>query len=166
MVEVCIELKHYTKALEYVERSKARNLVELVATRDLYPKGDIPETVLNELSRLRREIDAEQRRLDNQQTNRNSNGGTISGERSLPIDSLQTTSRDSTHLTQLRQQLDELLVRDIQPIDPDFLLTQEVKGILYSDIQALTAENTAILEWYILGDKFLTFIITPNHQIL
>ena len=162
MVEVCIELKHYTKAIEYVERSKARNLVELLATRDLYPKGDIPETILNELSRLRREIDVEQRRLDNQQTNRNSNGGTISGEGRLPIHSLQTTSRDSTHLTQLRQQLDELLVRDIQPIDPDFLLTQEVKGILYSDIQALTAENTAILEWYILDDKFLTFIITPQ----
>ncbi|MEG4069759.1 CHAT domain-containing protein, partial [Microcoleus sp. Pol11C2] len=162
MVEVCIELQRYTEAIEYVERSKARNLVELLATRDLYPKGDIPETVLNELSRLRREIDVEQRRLDKQQTTRNSNSGTISGERSLPIDSLQTTSRDSTNLTQLRQQLDELLVRDIQPIDPDFLLTQEVKGILYSDIQALTAENTAILEWYILGDKFLTFIITPQ----
>ena len=162
MVEVCLKLKNYTEAIEYVERSKARNLVELLATRDLYPKGDIPETVLNELSRLRREIDAEQRRLDNQQTNRNSNSGTISGERSLPIYSLQTTSRDSTNLTQLRQQLDELLVRNIQPIDPDFLLTQEVKGILYSDIQALTAENTAILEWYILGDKFLTFIITPQ----
>jgi CHAT domain-containing protein/predicted enzyme related to lactoylglutathione lyase len=162
MVEVCLKLKNYTAAIEYVERSKARNLVELLATRDLYPKGDIPETVLNELSRLRREIDAEQRRLDNQQTNRNSNYGTISGERSLPIDTLQTTSRDSTNLTQLRQQLDELLVRDIKPIDPDFLLTQEVKGILYSDIQALTAENTAILQWYILGDKFLTFIITSQ----
>ncbi|MEG4359112.1 CHAT domain-containing protein, partial [Microcoleus sp. Aus8_D1] len=162
IVEVCLEQKNYTAAIEYAERSKARNLVELLATRDLYPKGDIPENVLNELSRLRREIDAEQRRLDYQQTNRDSNSGTISGERSLQIDRLQTTSRDSTHLTQLRQQLDELLVRDIKPIDPDFLLTQEVKGILYSDIQALTAENTAIVEWYILGDKFLTFIITPQ----
>ncbi|UNU25284.1 CHAT domain-containing protein [Microcoleus vaginatus] len=162
MVEVCLKLKNYTEAIEYVERSKARNLVELVATRELYPKGDLPQTVLKELSRLRQEIDAEQRRLDNQQTNRNSNGGTISGERGLQIDTLQTTSRDQTHLTQLRQQLDELVVRDIKPIDPDFLLTQEVKGIFYSDIQALTAENTAILEWYILGDKFLTFIITPQ----
>ncbi len=162
MVEVCLELKNYTEAIEYAERSKARNLVELLATRDLYPKGDIPETVINELSRLRREIDAEQRRLENEQTNRNSNSGTISGERSLQIDSLQTTSRDSTNLTQLRQQLDKLLVRDIQPIDPDFLLTQEVKGISYSDIQALTAENTAIIEWYILEDKCLTFIITPQ----
>jgi hypothetical protein len=66
----------------------------------------------------------------------------------------------------LRQQLDELIVRDITPIDPDFLLTQEVKGILYSDIQALTAENTAILEWYILGDKFLLSSSPPNHQHL
>ena len=162
MVEVCLDLKNYTEAIEYADRSKTRNLVELLATRDLYPKGDIPETVLNELSRLRREIDAEQRRLDNQQTNRNSNSGTISGERSLQIDTLQTTSRDSTNLTQLRQQLDELLVREIQPIDPDFLLTQKVKNISYSDIQALTTENTAILQWYILGDKFLTFIITPQ----
>jgi len=162
MVEVCLKRKNYTKAIEYAERSKARNLVELVATRDLWPKGDIPETVLNELSRLRREIDAEQRRLNNQQTNRNSNTGPISGERSLQIDRLKTISRDSTNLTQLRQQLDELLVRDIKPIDPDFLLTQEVKGISYSDIQALTTENTAIIQWYILGDKFLTFIITPQ----
>lgn len=162
IVQACINTNKIDKAIEYVERSKARNLVELLATRDLYPKGDIPETVINELSRLRREIDAEQRRLEIQQTNRNSNGGTISGERSLQINSLQTTSRDSTNLTQLRQQLDELLVRDIKPIDPDFLLTQEVKSIFYSDIQSLTAENTAILEWYILGDKFLTFIITPQ----
>jgi CHAT domain-containing protein/predicted transcriptional regulator len=162
MVEVCIQLKCYTEAVEFAERSKARNLVELFANRDIKPKGNIPETVLNELSRLRREIEAEQRRLDNQQTNRNSNGGTISAERSLPIDSLQTTSSDSTHLTKLRKQLDELIAHEITPIDPDFSLTQKVKPILYKDIQTLTGENTAILEWYIIGDKFLTFIITPQ----
>ncbi|MEG4800651.1 CHAT domain-containing protein [Microcoleus sp. ARI1-B5] len=162
MVEVCIELKNYTAAIEYAERSKARNLVELLATRDLYPKGDIPETVINELSRLRREIDAEQRRVDIEQTNRNSNGGRIWGERSPQIDNLQSTSRDQSHLTQLRQQLDELIDRDIIPIDPNFVLTQKVKGISYSEIQSLTAENTAIIEWYITGDRLLAFIITSE----
>jgi len=162
MVEVCIELKNYTAAIEYAERSKARNLVELLATRDLYPKGDIPETVLDELSRLRREIDAEQRRVDIEQINRNSNGGTISGERSLQIDNLQTTIRDQSHLIQLRQQLNELIAREIKPIDPEFALTQEVKGISYSEIQSLTAENTAILQWYITDDRLLAFIITPE----
>jgi CHAT domain-containing protein len=162
MVEVCIELKNYTAAIEYAERSKARNLVELLASRDLYPKGDIPETVINELSRLRREIDTEQRRLDIKQTNRNSNGGTISGERSPKIDNLETTIRDQSHLTQLRRQLDELIDREIKPKDPDFALTQEVKGISYSEIQALTAKNSTILQWYITNEKFLAFIITPE----
>ncbi|MEG4959220.1 MULTISPECIES: CHAT domain-containing protein [unclassified Microcoleus] len=161
MVEVCIELQRDTEAVEYAERSKARNLVELFANRGIKPKGNIPETVLNELSRLGREIEAEQRQLEIEQTNRNSNGGRILGERSLKIDSL-TTSRDSTHLTKLRKQLDELIAHEITPIDPDFSLTQKVKPILYKDIQTLTGENTAILEWYIIGDKFLTFIITPQ----
>jgi CHAT domain-containing protein/DUF2075 family protein len=162
MVEVCIELKNYTAAIEYAERSKARNLVELLATRDLYPKGDIPETVINELSRLRREIDTEQRQLDIEQANGNSNGGRISGERSPQIDNLQTTIRDRSHLTQLRQQLNELIACEIKPIDPDFALTQEVKGISYSEIQSLTAENTAIFQWYITSDRLLAFIITPE----
>jgi len=161
MVEVCIELQRYTEAVEYAERSKARNLVELLANRDIKPKGNIPETVLNELSRLGREIEAEQRQLGIEPINRNSNGGRILGERRLKIDSL-TTSRDSTHLTKLRKQLDELIAHEITPIDPDFSLTQKVKPILYKDIQTLTGENTALLEWYIIGDKFLTFIITPQ----
>ncbi|NQE36930.1 CHAT domain-containing protein [Microcoleus asticus] len=161
MVEVCIKLQRYTEAVEYAERSKARNLVELLANRDIKPKGNIPETVLNELSRLGREIEAEQRQLDIEQINRNSNGSRILGERSLKIDSL-TTSRDSTHLTKLRKQLDELIAHEITSIDPDFSLTQKVKPILYKDIQTLIGENTAILEWYIIGDKFLTFIITPQ----
>ena len=31
----------------------------------------------------------------------------------------------------------------------------------FSDIQALTGDNTAILEWYILSDRFVVFIVTP-----
>jgi len=167
MVEVCLQLitskpDYYTKAIEYVERSKARNLVELIATRDLYPKGDIPQTVLNELSRLRREITAEQRRLNNEQTIYNSYGSIMSGERNQQLSQLQSTIPDRTHLNQLQQQLDELITRNIKPIDLNFSLTQKVEPIPYNDIQSLTGENTAILEWYITGDKFLTFIITPQ----
>jgi len=159
MVEVCIELKNYTAAIEYAERSKARNLVELVATRDIKPKGNIPETILNELSRLHREIDAEQRRLEIEQINRNSKGAMISETRFL--EETQFLGK-RTHINQLQQQLNELITNDIEPIDPDFSLTQTVKSIPYSEIKSLTGEKTAILEWYIIGDKFLTFIITPQ----
>ena len=153
MVEVCLELKNYTEAIEYAERSKARNLVELLATRDIKPKGNISETVFNELSRLRQEIYTEQRRLEIEERNRNISTAMMPETRFL---------ENRTHLNQLQQQLNELITRHIKPIDPNFSLTQQVEPIPYSEIQSLTGENTAILEWYITGDKFLTFIITPQ----
>ncbi|WP_395649407.1 tetratricopeptide repeat protein [Planktothrix agardhii] len=162
MVEVCIELKNYTAAIEYVERSKTRNLVELLATRDLYPKGDIPQTVLDELDRLRRNIETEQRRLEIEERTRNPFGDGTTGERSANIAALQTPPPDRSRLNELRQQLDDLITRDITPIDPDFLLTQKVQPMPFSDIQALTGDNTAILEWYILSDRFVVFIVTPS----
>ena len=56
MVQVCINTDRSDRALEYVERSKARNLVELLAARDIYPKGNVPQAVIEELDRLRREM--------------------------------------------------------------------------------------------------------------
>ncbi|MBD1808187.1 tetratricopeptide repeat protein [Microcoleus sp. FACHB-SPT15] len=55
-VEVCLELHDYTEAIKYVERSQARNLVELLAKPELYPEGSIPTEILNELDHLREEI--------------------------------------------------------------------------------------------------------------
>ncbi|CAC5345934.1 conserved hypothetical protein [Planktothrix rubescens CCAP 1459/22] len=161
MVEVCIELKNYTAAIEYVERSKTRNLVELLATRDLYPKGDIPQTILDELDCLRRDIETEQRRLEIEERTRNRFGDGTTGERSPNIAALQTPPPDRTRLNQLRQELDDLITRDITPIDRDFRLTQKVEPMPFSDIQGLTGDNTAILEWYILSDRFVVFIVTP-----
>jgi tetratricopeptide (TPR) repeat protein len=64
IVQACINTNQLDKAVEYVERSKAYNLVELLANPDLYPTGDIPEYILNELVRLRREIPAKERILE------------------------------------------------------------------------------------------------------
>ncbi len=63
MVEVCIELKCYTQAIEYAERSKGQNLIELLSVKDLYPKGEIPSEVRQELQQLRRRIAEENQRL-------------------------------------------------------------------------------------------------------
>ncbi|MDF0555621.1 CHAT domain-containing tetratricopeptide repeat protein [Kamptonema sp. UHCC 0994] len=88
MVEVCIELKNYTVAIEYAERSKARNLVELLANCNLYPKGDLPAAVQNELQHLKAEINLEERRFAADST------------------------LDNTRLNQLRQRYNELYPRE------------------------------------------------------
>jgi tetratricopeptide (TPR) repeat protein len=56
MVEVCLELHHYARAIEYIERGQSRNLVELLANPQLYPEREIPVEIFNELERLRQEI--------------------------------------------------------------------------------------------------------------
>ena len=63
MVEVCIQLQSYTEAVEYAERSKGQNLIELLSVKDLYPKGEIPPQVRQELQQLRLRIAEENQRL-------------------------------------------------------------------------------------------------------
>ncbi len=64
IVKACINTNQLDKAVEYVERSKAYNLVELIAKGDLYPTGDIPEYILNELPDLHQKIPVTQRLLE------------------------------------------------------------------------------------------------------
>jgi len=162
MVEVCLELakgdlQYYTKAIEYAERSKARNLVELLANKDIYPKNDfypnseLYQTHCHQLEQVRRQIPAKQRELEILISNRESEE-TYRSE----------IEQRRQELNQLQQQRDELLA-EISQIDSKFAFTQTVKTIPFSNIQSLIDENTAIIEWYITGSQILTFIITRYH---
>ncbi|WP_341731816.1 CHAT domain-containing protein [Microcoleus sp. EPA2] len=99
MVEVCLKLDNATEAIEYVERSKTRNLVELILTRDRHTI--FPAEVVTQLDRLRDEIASGQYELQN------------------------ATAKDPTtlaqHLQQLRQQRNELQDRYL-PIGSGFQL--------------------------------------------
>ncbi|MCF3570059.1 CHAT domain-containing protein [Planktothrix agardhii] len=123
IVEVCLELGNYTAAIEYVDRSKARNLVELIATRDAYPQGVIPPKISQRLQYLRNAIAEEDRRLK------------------------QDPNPDYTHISQMREERQQL---------------EPYKPLQFNQIQQLLDEETAILEWYILPDKFLTFTLTAQ----
>jgi CHAT domain-containing protein len=101
MVEVCLELENYTQTIEYVERSKTRNLVELIFIRDRHTI--FPAEVVTQLDRLRDEIASGQYELQN------------------------ATAEDPTalaqHLQQLRQQRNELQDRYL-PLGAGFQFDQ------------------------------------------
>ncbi|MBD2337435.1 tetratricopeptide repeat protein [Calothrix sp. FACHB-156] len=86
MVEVCLKLARNTEAIEYIERSKTRNLVELILNRDL--KTILPSEFVTQLEQLRDEIASSQYQLQN-------------GKAENPTILAQ-------HLQQLRQQRQEL----------------------------------------------------------
>ncbi|GCA74244.1 hypothetical protein MiTe_01068 [Microcystis aeruginosa NIES-2520] len=159
IVKSYLNLNQPDCALEYVERSKTRYLVQLLTDRDIYPKGNIPPTIITELDRLRRAIIGEEQRLAIQEQTRNRGVTLTLDEQKQPI------LNDYTHLNHLKQELNQFIDREITPIDPTFILTQKVESIPLSEIQSLIDQDTAILEWYISGDSIMAFIVTNEGLI-
>ena len=159
----CIKTGQLKRAIEYLERIKARNLAELLATRDLYPKGNIPKTVFHNLKRLRQEIVAEQRCQEIIEQKRLTN---LISDLSKSMDSSASWLADRNRLNELLMQLDKVITNEIEPIDPNFRITQQIKPISFEEITgrdrntALLDDRTAILEWYLTNHGFHTFIIT------
>ncbi|MEC4813260.1 MAG: CHAT domain-containing protein [Scytonema sp. PMC 1069.18] len=168
MVKVCLELaqaepQYYAQAIEYVERSKARNLVELVAAKNLYPKSDLfpnlsdYDNMCRKLDYLRQEIPTIQRQIESAKSLKS-----------------QETSRNTLEYWQQQlknlQQQREHLLKKINQVDPDFKLTQQVQPITFKEIQALIDEDTAIIEWFVVSkNQILSFIIThysPHPTVL
>lgn len=158
IVKAYISLGQTDKALEYCDRNKTLSLVELLANRDLYPKGNIPQVVIDDLDRLRREIATEKKQLLNQEYN-------FQKEMTLAIDkTIQSQLPDYSYLQNLQQQLNELIASNITPIDPNFSLTQKVTPIIFPEIQNVVSDLTTILYWYITNNTIFTFIITSDRD--
>ena len=156
IVQAYLKNNQLDKAIEYVERSKARNLVGLLANkniypkRDLYPNPDTYQTHSHKLDHLRQEIPAQQRELER----------LISAPKSEER-YREKIERRRQELNHLQQQRDELL-SEINQIDDRFTFTQKVEPIAFSDIQSLINDSTAIIEWYIVDNQIITFIITSQ----
>ena len=164
IVQCFIELKQYDQAIEYAGRSKTRNLVELITNRDLYPKGDIPQQVLAKLDSLREEIFIETRRQFNQREIKPFNRDSNLEQGMQPTPNLSPVIPDFTYVNQLQKELDQLIGRDINPIDPEFQLTQKVTPISFEEIKALIDDDTVIIEWYFTDKEILTFITTKHDR--
>ncbi|QIR37021.1 CHAT domain-containing protein [Tolypothrix sp. PCC 7910] len=133
IVEVCRELNKITEAIEYVERSKTRNLVEQILERD--SKTIFPPEVVTQLETYRDEIATGQYKIQN---------GKAENPQIL-----------AQHLQELRQQRNELQNRYL-PVG---------YGFKFDSFQPTLDERTAIIEWYILNEKILAFIVTKKGEI-
>ncbi|PSB54986.1 CHAT domain-containing protein [Chamaesiphon polymorphus] len=164
LIQSCINTQQYDKALEYAERSKSRNLVDLLANRDTYPRGEIAPEILASLAELRRQLLIAERQIQ-QQNNRSGQRfiDSDNSQRGVAISQSGTAIEHSDRLVSLKQELERLITTHIQPIDPSFQLTQKVEPISFEEMRsALPNDRTALVTWYIAQDKLLTFIVTPQ----
>ncbi len=152
-----INTEQFIKAIEYVERSKTRNLVELLYNRDLLPKGDIPDAIIARLKQLRQAVIAEQNRIELVEVYSSSQ---LIQDANDSQDNARNWLLDRSKINYLQKQLDSLIQEEIQPYDPNFSLTQRVQAIEFSAIQqSIPNENTSLIEWYITGEKLLGFVV-------
>ncbi|MCC3510655.1 MAG: CHAT domain-containing protein [Microcoleus sp. PH2017_17_BER_D_A] len=162
MVQACINDGQIEKALETVERSKSRNLVELLANSELEPNG-ASDSLKEELRRLRKTTFSIRQSLAQVDNNSTFNRDGFQGFRSS-----ETSSYNREYIAQQRELLQEyqrqldVVFAQCQELDPAFTLTQEVKPITVAEIRDLIDSHTAILEWYIGTDSFQIFIVTQS----
>ncbi|AFY81088.1 CHAT domain-containing protein [Oscillatoria acuminata] len=163
LVQACIHAEEIGKALASVERSKSRNLIELLVNANLEPTGNIPEEMRQELDRLRREVTAKQRILESLDNPLNSNlvSDTDFGQRRSESPNFNPTAIETIREQYIaaKQALNALLDR-LKAYDPNFTLTQRVEPIQFSEIQGLIDEKTALIEWYLTRDRIYAFVVT------
>ena len=169
LVQVCLELgrtgpEYCAKALEYAERHKNRNLVELLVKCHLTPKGDIPAAVRSELESLQLEIAGEQRHQ--QQRSPESSASLVSegDSQDLNSGSLMPNS-DFMHLNQLWRQFDGLIARSVQEKDPFFSLARKVEPIAFEQIRQLLPDpNCAAVVWASLEELLVAFVVVKSAE--
>ncbi|UXE61890.1 MAG: CHAT domain-containing protein [Woronichinia naegeliana WA131] len=149
-----LKLNQPEKALEYIEHSKARNLVELMTQKNVKPQG-VSQEIIEKLDELRQLWVNEQIRLQSRSINQN-----------ISInDKLTPYISDNSHLREYRQAWEDFIDQKITPIDPNFKRTQIVEPIPFENIQALTDAETCLLQWYITGEKILAFVVSADGDI-
>ena len=182
LVQSCINLGDPEKALEVVERSKARTLVRLFADRNQIIKGNVSLETTTKVSELRQQILKLQNELLKNEDLLSSDEAIHSAAK-LPrisktwfVSDRQKIQENQKQLRDRQQQLQEKiqkvqdefndLLSGIRKLDPSFSLTKRVEVMPFDDIQSLVSDRTAIIEWYITSNRFFAFIVTCNHPSL
>src|SRR6476469_7852960 len=169
LVQVCLELgasqpEYYAKALEYAERHKNRNLVELLVKCHLTPKAEVPAAVRSELESLQLEIAGEQRHQEQGEPQPNTTLISEGDSQGWNSGSL-LPNLDFMHLNQLWKQFDRLIAREVQANDPFFSLAHKVEPIAFEQIrQLLPDDNCAAVVWASLGELLAAFVVVKTAQ--
>jgi CHAT domain-containing protein/tetratricopeptide (TPR) repeat protein len=153
-IQCAVNLKKYQRAIEYTERVRSRQLVELMASKALYSDAQFPAQIQAYLAEYQQlNLSIENLRGDSTKMLATSN------------------NRDSENLRKSSEQIQQaearkqFLYRQIRTYDPVLAGQIEVVAISYSDIQKLiTNAHTAILAFYSTDNDTHIFILKHNQE--
>lgn len=132
MVTACINSGQLDKAIETIERSRSKRLVDLMASNDLYSGGEIPP----EVQELLRQYEALQKQIDSERFGNNSDSNRRfmeTGSRTQNRATFQAYNK-AIHILETQKdqvfeqirRLDPVLAGEIQVSIPDFARMQKL----------------------------------------
>ena len=158
MVQACINDGQLEKAIEYVERSRSKRLVDLMASNDLYQSGEIPPEVkelLQQYDNLQERIDRERSSYDADNNRELMRVGNSTRDRAA----FQGYNEAIASLEAEKQQIWEQLRR----LDPVLAGEIQVTPLKFADIQKLIDQpTTAILSFYTTSTDTHIFVLRQN----
>jgi CHAT domain-containing protein len=154
-IQCAVNLNNYQQAIEFTERIRSRQLVELIASKDLYNDAEVPPEIQQYLA----EYQQLNQKIDNLRP-----GGT---------EKLATTNT-SRNLEQLRKDTDEIaeaearkqfLYNQIRAYDKVLAGQIAIAPISHSEIQQLIPnDRTAILTFYSTDNDTHIFILKHDRE--
>ncbi|MBD2695066.1 CHAT domain-containing protein [Anabaena catenula] len=163
IVQACINNKQLHKAVEYVERSRSKRLVDLMASNDLYANGEIPPEIhqyLQHFEAIQRQINHERRHhyhSDNLDSNQLSKSRQNRAAIKADNETIANLEADKQQIWEQMRRLDPVLAGQIQ-----------VSPMNLSSIQQLIKlpTTTAILSFYTTSNDTHIFIIQQSQVTL
>jgi len=158
MVQACINIGQLEKAIEYVERSRSKSLVDLMASNDLYSDGEIPSEVkelLQQYEDLQQRIDVEHSSYDSGNNRELMEVGTSTGDRAAfqaKTQAIATLEAKKQQIWDQLRSLDPVLAGEIKVEAPDFAAMQ----------QLIDQPTTALLSFYTTGNDTHIFVLRQN----
>jgi CHAT domain-containing protein/tetratricopeptide (TPR) repeat protein len=159
IMQACINNKQLDKAVEYVERSRSKRLVDLMASNDLYSSAEIPaeiEQYLQDFEQLQQQIDKERGR--NQPSNDFDNSKLDNSRAALAAYNQTINDLEAEKL---------LIWQQLRRLDPVLAGQIRVNPLEFPSIQKLIDKpNTAILSFYTTLSDTLIFVVRQNEITL
>jgi CHAT domain-containing protein/Tfp pilus assembly protein PilF len=138
MIDTLISLNRYEEALEYLERTKSRNLVEKLQKTIVYPKN-VPDKIKKEYEKFRVEL------------------------REIEDKFPKARADEFGKLKEIEENYNKIIT-EISKYDPEFIYKVKTQKIKFEEIEELIDDNkTAIIEFFITHKKSAVFIVKKDY---
>ena len=159
-IQCHINLQQYDLALEYTERYRCKQLVDLIASKDLYQDEKIPEKVRN----LIQEYEKLQRQIENIRDRDNREDSNNNRSSILPATRYWRAQNEARNKSIIKMEIAKRKIwEEIRKQDPVIAQGIQVAHLKFSQLQQLiNNEHSAILSFYSTKTDTHIFILRQN----